>query len=220
MVELSQVSMVQLRDWIPGVSTSNTLSEMSAEEIDHEARQMEGELNIMERNLQKLDAEFRQKINEAAQAPSTQKDRLKLKAKQKKREYEQKEAGYQQMLQEYMALLTVKNAKERLKRQNRSSLSELSQGEINEFKSDIKDVLIAENQQADKVKDLDDTIDTTLTALTEDFGKTQEDNELDDLIEKVAEGEQNIDDISVEDALEGESDSEVDDIDDDILEGV
>jgi hypothetical protein len=210
--------MVQFRDWIPGLSSSGGLENMSAEEIDLEKRDLEAELNIKENSLEKLNNEFRQKLKEAAEAPATQRDRLKLKAKQKKKEYEQQKAEYQSMLQEFMALQTVENAKKRLDRQSESSLRNMDKSEINDFKQQIKSDIIDENQDLRNIQQLEETVDQTLTALTEDLGQTQEDEQLDQLIDEIGEGKQDLEDVDIEETFEEGTEEQISTEEEDLLD--
>lgn len=188
--------MVSPRDWIPGVGGNDQtiIEEKSVEEWDLEARNVETELSILESELDQLDNEFREQIQMAAEAPETQRPRHKRKAKQKQKEKEQKEARYNEMLDEYGTLLTLKNAKERLQTENKSSLHDMSHEEIEEVKRTIKGDLNERNQSHEKIQKLDQTVDQTLTALT-DSQSVESQDELDELIDAVAEGETDISEV-------------------------
>lgn len=188
--------MVSPRDWIPGVGGNDQtiIEEKSVEEWDLEARNVETELSILESELDQLDNEFREQIQMAAEAPETQRPRHKRKAKQKQKEKEQKEARYNEMLDEYGTLLTLKNAKERLQTENKSSLHDMSHEEIEEVKRTIKGDLNERNQSHEKIQKLDQTVDQTLTALTDSQSAGNQD-ELDELIDAVAEGETDISEV-------------------------
>ncbi|QLC35568.1 hypothetical protein EFA46_015170 (plasmid) [Halarchaeum sp. CBA1220] len=203
--------MVRLRDWVPYVSSPSGLEAMSVQDLDLEAREMQADLNVTEKELQKLDSKFRKKIKEAAEAPGTQQERKKMEAKQVKKNYQQQEAAYQSTLQEYMALMTVKNAKERLNNQNKSSLRDMTQQEFQEFSQEIKSQTLAENQEREHIQSMSETIDNVLTAVRDDFGGTEEDEELDALIDMAKQDDQSLDDISLADSSLTEEESDVED---------
>jgi hypothetical protein len=188
---------------------------MSVEDFELEARELQADLNVTEKELQKLDSKFRKKVKEAAEAPGTQRDRKKMEAKQIKKNYEQQEAQYQSTLQEYMALMTLKNAKERLNNQNKSSLREMDKKEFQQFTEEIKSEVIRDNKQIEDVKAMGESVDNVLTAVRDDFGGTQEDDELDDIIDTVKENDSALEDISLADTS---TETETDTTEDDILE--
>jgi len=189
--------MVSPREWLPIVGSSGDqtiIDQKSVDEWDLEARNVDTELNILENEITQVDNEFRSLIQEAAEAPETQRPRLKRKAKQKQNEKEQKEDTYHRKLTEYGTLLTIKNAKKRLQKENKSSLHELSSGEIQEVGQTLKSDLNKENQSHERIEKLNQTIDSTLTALS-DSNEIQQEDELDQLIDAVAEGEKDINEV-------------------------
>lgn len=211
--------MVQIRDWVPYLDSASGLEAMSVEDLDLEAREIQADLNITEKELQKLDSKFRKKVKEAANAPGTQRERKKMEAKQVQKNYEQQEAQYQSTLQEYMALMTLKNAKERLNQQNQSSLRQMDKEEFQSFSQEIKSEIIADTKEIEDIKAMSGMVDNVLTAVRDDFGGTEEDDELDSLIETVKEDEKELDEISLADSsseLETESSVTEDDILDDL----
>ena len=205
--------MVQIRDWVPYVGSSNGFESMTVEDFELEARELQADLNVTEKELQKLDSKFRKKVKEAAESPGTQQERKKMEAKQVKKNYEQQEAQYQSTLQEYMALMTLKNAKQRLNNQSKSSLREMDKEEFQQFSQDIKSEVIKDNKEIEDVKAMSESVDNVLTAVREDFGGTQEDDELDDIIETVKENDDALDDVSLADTTtETESSASEEDI--------
>lgn len=190
-------NMVSPRSWLPIGDSGTIMEKNTADDFDRQAREQDAELSIVEDELDKLDQEFRGHIQDAAEAPETQRSRHKLKARQKKQQKEQKKAYYQDMLQEYGTLLTLKSAKERLERKNASSLRELDKSEIEDVKEDIRGQIIDENQKSERVKTLNDTVNQTLTALTDDEATKQRDD-LDDLIDQVSQGEQDISEVNAD----------------------
>jgi hypothetical protein len=190
---------------------------MSVEDLELESREIQADLNVTEKELQKLDQKFRKKVKEAADAPGTQRERKKMEAKQVKKNYEQQEAQYHSTLQEYMALMTLKNAKERLNHQNKSSLRQMDKEEFKAFTQDIKSEVIADNKEIEDIKGMSDMVDNVLTAVRDDFGGTQEDDELDDIIDTVKEDDQALDEISLADST-SDTETETSVSEDDILD--
>lgn len=209
--------MVQLRDWVPYVDSESGLEAMTVEDLELEAREIQADLNVTEKELQKLDQKFRKKVKEAANAPGTQRERKKMEAKQVQKNYEQQEAQYHSTLQEYMALMTIKNAKERLNHQNKSSLRQMDKEEFQSFSQDIKQEVIADNKEIEDIKGMGEMVDNVLTAVRDDFGGTQEDDELGEIIDAVAEDEQALDGVSLADST-SETESETSVTEDDILD--
>jgi hypothetical protein len=206
--------MVQLRDWVPYVDSKSGLEAMTVEDLELEAREIQADLNVTEKELQKLDQKFRKKVKEASDAPGTQRERKKMEAKQVKKNYEQQEAKYHSTLQEYMALMTVKNAKDRLNHQNKSSLRQMDKKEFESFSKDIKQDIIADNKEIEDIKNMGEMVDNVLTAVRDDFD-TQEDDELTGIIEAVSEDEQALDGVSLADST---SETETNVTEDDILD--
>jgi hypothetical protein len=181
------------RNWIGGPSG---LDAYSMTELEVEAESISTDLKVKEQNLEQLDQEFRNKIQEAAEAPATKEDRLKMEAQTVKRNYEQQEAEYQARLKEYAAMQTIVNAKRRLNSSSSSILREMDQDELESFRADVKESVISENKEIEQIEGVADTIDQTLTAITGPEG-SQVDDDIEELVEAAKEGD--LTDVSLAD---------------------
>jgi hypothetical protein len=181
------------RNWIGGPSG---LDAYSMTELEVEAESISTDLKVKEQNLEQLDQEFRNKIQEAAEAPATKEDRLKMEAQTVKRNYEQQEAEYQARLKEYAAMQTIVNAKRRLNSSSSSILREMDKDELESFRADVKESVISENKEIEQIEGVADTIDQTLTAITGPEG-SQVDDDIEELVEAAKEGD--LTDVSLAD---------------------
>lgn len=182
-----------LRNWIGGPSG---LDAYSMTELEVEAESINTDLKVKEQNLEQLDQEFRNKIQEAAEAPATKEDRLKMEAQTIKQNYEQQEAEYHARLKEYAAMQTIVNAKQRLNSSSSSVLREMDKDELENFRTDVKEVVIEQNKEIEQIEGVADTIDQTLTAITGPEG-SQVDDDIEELVEAAKEGE--LSDVSLAD---------------------
>lgn len=175
--------MVRFRDWMPGSwgGDSNELMEKDTDELDLEARTFETQVEMKEQELQQLDHQFEQIVEKGRKASGPKKKRLKRKAKQQKREYENKESAWNEMLEEYTSLLAAKNAKERLEDQPQSSLRDMDEEDVQEFMEDTVRKIQKRNQGTEWIQRQGDQLNRALTSVTQDFGATMEESEIDKL---------------------------------------
>lgn len=197
--------MVQFRDWIPGSwgGDSNELMEKDADELDLEARTFESQIELKEQELQRLDHDFEQIVEQGRKASGPKKERLKRKAKQRKREYENKEAAWNEMLEEYTTILAAKNAKKRLEDQPQSSLRDMNEEDVQEFMNDTVREVEKRNQETEWIQRKGDQLNRTLTSVSQGFGATTEESEIDTLFE-----DSNEDPVSLSELTEEEDESE------------
>lgn len=177
--------MVRFRDWMPGSwgGDSNELMEKDADELDLEARTFESQIELKEQELERLDHQFEQLVEKGRKASGPKKERLKRKAKQLKAEYENKEAAWEEMLEEYTGILAVKNAKKRLEQQPQSSLRDMNEEDVQEFMNDTVREVEKRNQGTEWIQRKSDQLNRTLTSVSQDFGATTEESEIDTLFE-------------------------------------
>ncbi|MBO4249049.1 hypothetical protein IL252_14610 (plasmid) [Halomicrobium sp. IBSBa] len=197
--------MVQFRDWIPGSwgGSSNELMEKDADELDLEARTFETQIELKEQELERLDHQFEQLVEKGRKVAGPKKERLKRKAKQLKRDYENKEAAWQEMLEEYTTLLAAKNAKERLEEQPQSSLRDMSEEDVQAFMNDIVREIEKRNKDTEWIQRKGDQLNRTLTSVSQDFGATMEESEIDTLFQDT-----NEDPVSLSELTKEEDESE------------
>jgi len=197
--------MVRFRDWMPGSwgGDSNKLMEKDADELDLEARTFESQIELKEQELQRLDHNFEQLVEKGRKASGPKKERLKRKAKQRKQEYESKEAAWNEMLEEYTSLLAAKNAKKRLEEQPQSSLRDMDEEDVQEFMNETVREVEKRNQETEWIQRKGDQLNRTLTSVTQDFGATMEESEIDTLFE-----DSNEDPVSLSELTENEDESE------------
>jgi hypothetical protein len=155
--------------------------EKDTDELDLEARTFETQVEMKEQELQQLDHQFEQIVEKGRKASGPKKKRLKRKAKQQKREYENKESAWNEMLEEYTSLLAAKNAKERLEDQPQSSLRDMDEEDVQEFMEDTVRKIQKRNQGTEWIQRQGDQLNRALTSVTQDFGATMEESEIDKL---------------------------------------
>ncbi len=192
--------MVQFRDWIPGSwgESGNELADKDVDELDLEARTFETQIELKEQELEKLDHQFKELVKKGREATGPKKERLKRKAKQLKRNYENKESGWQELLEEYTSLLAVKNAKERLESLPESSLRNMEESEVEEFmQATIKEVH-SRNQGTEWIKRKGDNLNRALNSVSQDFGATTEESEIDELFEDASKEPSSLSDLTSE----------------------
>lgn len=182
---------------------SNELMEKDADELDLEARTFESQIELKEQELERLDHQFEQLVEKGRKASGPKKERLKRKAKQLKREYENKEAAWQELLEEYTSLLAVKNAKKRLEDQPQSSLRDMDEEDVEEFMNDTIREVEKRNQGTEWIQRKGDQLNRTLTSVSQDFGATMEESEIDTLFE-----DSNEDPVSLSELTKDEEESE------------
>jgi len=183
----------KFQNWIGGPSG---LDAYSMTELEVEAESINTDLKVKEQNLGQLDQKFRNKIQEAAEAPATKEDRLKMEAQTIKQNYEQQEAEYQARLKEYAAMQTIVNAKRRLNSSSSSVLREMDKSELESFRTEVKQDVIGDNKEIEQIQGVADTIDQTLTAITGSEG-SRVDDDIEDLVEAAKEGD--LSDVSLAD---------------------
>jgi C-terminal processing protease CtpA/Prc len=183
----------RVRDWIGGPSG---LEAYSMTDLEVQAEGINTDLKVKEQDLEQLDQEFRNKIQEAADAPATKEDRLKMEAQTIKQNYEQQEAEYQSKLKEYAAMQTIINAKRRLESSTDSVLREMDESELKAFRNEVKRDVIEQNKELERIEGIADTIDQTLTAISGPGG-SQVDSEIDELVDAAKQGD--VSDVSLAD---------------------
>lgn len=175
-------------DWVRDkIGGPSGLEAYSQTDLEVQAESIKTEMKVKENDLKQLDDEFRQKIQEAANAPATSTDRIKMEARTIKQNYEQQEAAYQAKLKEYAAMQTLVNAKRRLKSSPDSALQEMSKDELESFKQDVMHDVIERNKDLEGIEEATNTINETLTAISGP-GSADPDDELDTVIETVKQG--------------------------------
>lgn len=192
--------MVSLRDWVPTSwgGSANELMEMDADELDLEARTFETQIELKEKELERMDHEFQQLVEKGQNASGPKKERLKRKAKQLKRNYEDKEGAWQELLEEYTTLLAVKNAKERMEEQPQSALRDLDEADVEEFMQGTIEEIHARNQETEWISRQGDQVNHALSSVAKDFGATMEESEIDQLFEDATKQPKSLSDLTKE----------------------
>ena len=200
MVRIMFPYMVQFRDWIPGSwgEDRNELMEKDVDELDLDARVFESQIESKEVALERLDHQFKELVKKGRKASGPKKERLKRKAKQLKRDYEGKEAAWQEMLEEYTLILSIKNAKERLEGQPQSSLRDMNEEDVQEFMQDTIREIEERNQETEWIQRKGDQLNRTLTSVSQDFGATMEESKIDVLFEDSTEEPSSLSELTSE----------------------
>lgn len=191
-------------DWVRDkIGGPSGLEAYSQTDLEVQAESIKTEMKVKENELKQLDDEFRQKIQEAADAPATSTDRIKMEARTIKQNYEQQEAAYQAKLKEYAAMQTLVNAKRRLKSSPNNALQEMSKDELQSFKQDVMHDVIERNKDLEGIEEITTTIDQTLTAVSGP-GATEVDDEIDELVDAAKQGN-DVSDVSLAEVEREES---------------
>lgn len=178
---------------------------MDADQIDLEARELETKLNLEEQKLHKVDSKFQNLVKKGRKASGPEKERLKRKAKQLKRDYEAKESQWTELLEEYSTLMAVKTAKERTEDQVQSVLRELDKEEIQGVMQDTMDTMHKRNQETEWLKRKGTELNNVMTEVQQNFGLTEEEDQVDELFEAGTEEGEEVGSLS---DLTGESEEE------------
>lgn len=166
---------------------TNPLEQMDARDLRLEAESVSTDMKLKENELQELEQNFKSKIQDAADA-GPEEGRLKAEAASIKTNYEQKEAAYQADLKEYTTLRTLQNAKERVNSQNGSVLRNMDADEMQSFRKDMKRTILEETDKVERLGEIGDTIDETLTAISP-VSDTETSNEIDTLVNMAKNGD-------------------------------
>jgi hypothetical protein len=166
---------------------TNPLEQMDARDLRLEAESVSTDMKLKENELQELEQNFKSKIQDAADA-GPEEGRLKAEAASIKTNYEQKEAAYQADLKEYTTLRTLQNAKERVNSQNGSVLRNMDADEMQSFREDMKRTILEETDKVERLGEIGDTIDETLTAISP-VSDTETSNEIDKLVNMAKNGD-------------------------------
>jgi hypothetical protein len=185
----------------------NPLEQMDARDLRLEAESVSTDMKLKENELQELEQNFKSKIQEAADA-GPEEGRLKAEAASIKTNYEQKEAAYQADLKEYTTLRTLQNAKERVNSQSGSVLRDMDPEEMQAFREDMKRTILEETDQVERLGEIGDTIDETLTAVSP-VSDTETSNEIDTLVEMAKNGN-DLSEVSLSEESSTESNSSMD----------
>jgi hypothetical protein len=183
-------------DWIRSkIGGPSGLDAYSQNDLELQAESIKTDMKVAESELADLDQKFREKIQQAAESPATSEDRKMMEAQTIKQNYEQKEAAYQGKLKEYAAMQTLINAKRRLNSSTNSVLQEMDEGELQEFRKEVKRDVLEQNQNLQRIEGVTDTIDETLTAIAGP-GASGVDSEVEELVEAAKQGS-DLSDISL-----------------------
>lgn len=109
-----------------------------------ETKKIENDLHIIEEELERLNTEFKETCQKAAEASEARKDQLKSEAATIKKQYEQKQAKYEEILKNHSVVLTLKITKECLEAMDCSSLQDLNPTERTEFYEEVEPQIITE----------------------------------------------------------------------------
>jgi len=197
------------QSWIPLIGNEPTgLAASSKSDIELEADSIKTDMKVKENELDKLDEAFLSKAKEAAEASGPKRNRLKSEASAIKQNYEQQQAEYQAMLKEYTTLQTLANAKSRLDSRSGSMLREMEESELQDFRDQVKDDVLKENNELSQMEGVADTIDETLTAITAPAG-AEVDEDVEEVVQAFEQGE-DVSDFSLASQVEEDDVEETD----------
>jgi Skp family chaperone for outer membrane proteins len=165
--------MPEIRNWVKSVAGGNE-SEDSSKVIDNfddrelklEVRTLDSELDALDSKLQKLERQAENKTQELTEASSGRsKKRLKAELYDIKSQHDTKEEDWFNTLREKMITRLMLRAKERLNRENKSSVRELSREEFSNLSKELRRDLEEQNLENEELEELQEDIHKVMTSM-------------------------------------------------------